>query len=162
MKPAPLILAALVLASLFLTAGLFTSAILGMFPTTSTRPAKLRALTLPRNTGTTSDQSCSIQTAIPMKLIRHGAPGREIPGLLRNDGRRIDASSFGSDCDEAFFNGNGLERLAEWAKVNAALAPVVAPDVRLGPCIARPSKIVCVGLNYPDPGTQRQTARAFA
>ena len=97
-----------------------------------------------------------------MKLIRHGAPGREIPGLLRNDGRRIDASTFGSDYDEAFFIGDGLERLAEWAKDNAASAPVVAPSVRLGPCIARPSKIVCVGLNYPDSGTQRQTALAFA
>jgi len=85
-----------------------------------------------------------------MKLIRHGAPDHGTPGLLLNDGRRIDASGFGSDYNEAFFGGDGLERLAEWAKANAASAPVVAPSVRLGPCIARPSKIVCVGLNYSD------------
>jgi hypothetical protein len=51
-----------------------------------------------------------------MKLIRHGAPDHEIPGLLLNDGRRIDASGFGSDYDEAFFGGDGLERLAQWAE----------------------------------------------
>ena len=85
-----------------------------------------------------------------MKLIRHGAPDHEFPGLLLDDGRRIDASGFGSDFDEAFFGGDGLERLAEWAKANASSAPLVAPGVRLGPCIARPSKIVCVGLNYSD------------
>ena len=85
-----------------------------------------------------------------MKLIRYGAPGHEIPGLLLDDGRRLDASGFGSDYDEAFFGGDGLERLAAWAKANAASAPVVVPGARLGPCIARPSKIVCVGLNYAD------------
>jgi len=85
-----------------------------------------------------------------MKLIRYGALGHEIPGLMLDDGRRIDASGFGSDYDEIFFGGDGLERLAAWAKANAASAPVVAPGIRLGPCVARPSKIVCVGLNYAD------------
>lgn len=85
-----------------------------------------------------------------MKLIRYGALGHEIPGILLDDGRRIDASGFGSDYDESFFSGDGLERLAAWAKANAASAPVVAPGIRLGPCVARPSKIVCVGLNYTD------------
>ena len=66
------------------------------------------------------------------------------------DGRRIDASAFGSDYDERFFGGDGLERLATWASANAASAPVVDASVRLGPCIVRPSKIVCVGLNYSD------------
>jgi 2-keto-4-pentenoate hydratase/2-oxohepta-3-ene-1,7-dioic acid hydratase in catechol pathway len=85
-----------------------------------------------------------------MKLIRFGSPHQEKPGLQLDDGRRIDASAFGSDYDEAFFGGDGLERLAAWAKANAATAPTVDPSVRLGPCIARPSKIVCVGLNYAD------------
>ena len=85
-----------------------------------------------------------------MKLIRFGTAHHELPGLILDDGRRIDASAFGSDYDEAFFGGDGLERLALWAKANAATAPVVAENVRLGPCIARPSKIVCVGLNYAD------------
>jgi 2,4-didehydro-3-deoxy-L-rhamnonate hydrolase len=85
-----------------------------------------------------------------MKLIRFGIPGQERPGLIMEDGRRIDASAFGSDYDEAFLGGDGLERLAEWAKANTDTAPTVGDDVRLGPCIARPSKIVCVGLNYAD------------
>jgi len=85
-----------------------------------------------------------------MKLIRFGTIGAERPGLLLEDGRRIDASGIGSDYDEAFFGGDGLERLAVWAKENASSAPVVGSDVRLGSCIARPSKIVCIGLNYAD------------
>ena len=85
-----------------------------------------------------------------MKLIRFGAPDHEQPGLILDDGRRIDASAFGSDYDEKFFGGDGLARLASWASANAASAPTVDASVRLGPCIARPSKIVCIGLNYAD------------
>lgn len=85
-----------------------------------------------------------------MKLIRFGEPGVEKPGLLLADGRRIDASGFGQDYDEAFFGGDGLQRLAIWAEANAATAPVVAESVRLGPPLSRPSKIVCIGLNYAD------------
>jgi len=85
-----------------------------------------------------------------MKLIRFGNPGAEKPGLQLADGKRIDASAFGSDYDEQFFSGDGLERLAAWAAANAGAAPEVPAGTRLGPCIARPSKIVCVGLNYAD------------
>jgi 2-keto-4-pentenoate hydratase/2-oxohepta-3-ene-1,7-dioic acid hydratase in catechol pathway len=85
-----------------------------------------------------------------MKLIRFGSPDHEKPGVLLDDGRRIDVSAFGADYDEGFFGGDGLQRLAAWVKVNAAMAPTVDESVRLGPCIARPSKIVCVGLNYTD------------
>src|SRR5216117_2643331 len=90
-----------------------------------------------------------------MKLIRFGEPGRERPGLILSDGRRIDASGFaggggGADYDEAFFGSGGLERLARWLADVGGAAPVVATDVRLGPPIGRPSKIVCVGLNYRD------------
>ena len=85
-----------------------------------------------------------------MKLIRFGNPGAEKPGLQLADGRRIDASAFGSDYDEAFFGGDGLARLAAWSEANAAAAPVVEPGTRLGSCVARPSKIVCIGLNYAD------------
>jgi len=85
-----------------------------------------------------------------MKLIRFGTPGNEKPGIILDDGLRIDASAFGSDYDEAFFGGDGLARLAAWSERNAASAPTVAASERLGPCIARPSKIVCIGLNYAD------------
>ena len=85
-----------------------------------------------------------------MKLIRFGEPGREKPGLQLEDGTRVDASAIGSDYDEAFFGGNGLARLREWSAANAARAPRVAPGTRLGPPVTRPSKIVCIGLNYRD------------
>ena len=85
-----------------------------------------------------------------MKLIRFGNPGQEKPGLILDDGRRIDASGFGEDYNEAFFGGDGLERLAAWAVEKADSAPVVDAAVRLGPPLTRPSKIVCIGLNYAD------------
>jgi 2-keto-4-pentenoate hydratase/2-oxohepta-3-ene-1,7-dioic acid hydratase in catechol pathway len=85
-----------------------------------------------------------------MKLIRFGPPGRERPGLILPDGRRIDASGCADDYDEAFFGSDGLERLVRWLAHDGAAAPVVPDDVRLGPPICRPSKIVCVGLNYRD------------
>lgn len=85
-----------------------------------------------------------------MKLIRFGAPGAEKPGLVLEDGTRIDASGFGEDWDERFFGGDGLARLRAWSARDAARAPRVSPGERLGPAIARPSKIVCIGLNYVD------------
>src|SRR5919202_2608830 len=85
-----------------------------------------------------------------MKLIRFGEPGRERPGLVLPDGRRIDASAFGADYDEAFFAGDGPARLERWLEREGARAPTVAADVRLGPPVARPGKIVCIGLNFRD------------
>src|SRR6058998_1147184 len=88
-----------------------------------------------------------------MKLIRFGAPARERPGAILPDGRRIDASGFAgesADYDEAFFASDGLERLAQWVVQEGRGAPVVPDGVRLGPPLSRPSKIVCVGLNYRD------------
>jgi 2,4-diketo-3-deoxy-L-fuconate hydrolase len=85
-----------------------------------------------------------------MKLIRFGAPGAERPGLQLGDGTRVDASGFGEDWDERFFGGDGLARLAAWAERHAARAPRIPDGARLGPCIGRPSKIVCIGLNYAD------------
>jgi 2,4-diketo-3-deoxy-L-fuconate hydrolase len=85
-----------------------------------------------------------------MKLIRFGQPGAERPGLLLADGRRIDASGFGGDYDEAFFGGDGLLRLAEWLANAGPKAPVASDQERLGPPLCRPSKIVCIGLNYRD------------
>ncbi len=83
-----------------------------------------------------------------MRLIRFGERDRERPGVLLPDGRRIDASAFGEDWNEAFFGGDGVARLERWVAEHAPRCPTVAEGVRLGPCIARPSKIVCIGLNY--------------
>jgi 2,4-diketo-3-deoxy-L-fuconate hydrolase len=85
-----------------------------------------------------------------MKLIRFGEPGKEKPGVLLKDGTRIDASGLGSDYSEAFLAGGGLKQLESWLQKNASSAPKVASSVRLGPPVTRPSKIVCIGLNYRD------------
>ena len=74
-----------------------------------------------------------------MKLIRFGERGREKPGLLLDGGVRVDVSEAFRDYDEAFFAGGGLADLEEWARAQAATAPRVDADVRLGPPVARPS-----------------------
>lgn len=83
-----------------------------------------------------------------MKLIRFGEAGRERPGVILDGERRVDTSGFGADYDEAFWGGGGLQKLAAWVKENGSRAPRVESGVRLGAPIARPSKIVCIGLNY--------------
>ncbi|GEO03554.1 2-hydroxyhepta-2,4-diene-1,7-dioate isomerase [Adhaeribacter aerolatus] len=93
-----------------------------------------------------------------MKLIRFGQPGREKPGLLLSDGRRLDASAFGEDYTEEFFQNNGLARLAAWLEQNQASAPLVSAEERLGPPIARPGKIICIGLNYSDHAAESNMA----
>ena len=83
-----------------------------------------------------------------MKLIRFGINGQEKPGLELADGSRIDVSAFGEDYNEFFFGSDGINRLAEWLNHNESQCPKIARDIRLGSPIDRPSKIVCVGLNY--------------
>ena len=83
-----------------------------------------------------------------MKLIRFGAVGNEKPGLQLENGSRIDVSDFGSDYNEDFFGNNGIEKLKDWLKENQNNCPEIKNNVRLGAPLARPSKIVCVGLNY--------------
>ena len=83
-----------------------------------------------------------------MKLIRFGLANKEKPGIELSDGTRIDVSAFGEDYDEFFFGSNGIKRLTEWLSVNKSNCPIIGEEIRLGPPIDRPSKIVCVGLNY--------------
>lgn len=83
-----------------------------------------------------------------MQLIRYGAPGAEKPGIIDANGQRRDVSAFGQDYDEAFFGADGLNRLQQWLRDHLADCPVIDENERLGPPICRPSKIVCVGLNY--------------
>lgn len=85
-----------------------------------------------------------------MKLIRFGEPGAERPGLLLGDGTRVDASAAVAEYDEKFFGNAGLESLAAWAEKNGPQAPRVAPSTRWGSVVSRPSKIICIGLNYRD------------
>jgi 2-keto-4-pentenoate hydratase/2-oxohepta-3-ene-1,7-dioic acid hydratase in catechol pathway len=85
-----------------------------------------------------------------MKLIRTGPAGREKPGVLLPDGSRVDVSDFAGDFDEAFFGGDGLTLLRRWMSAGSIDARRLDPAERLGPAIARPSKIVCIGLNFRD------------
>jgi len=82
-----------------------------------------------------------------MKLIRFGAVGHEVPGVMDEQGDRWDVSAFGQDFDEHFFGDEGPKRLQEWIKEQKEL-PKVSKAVRFAPPIVRPSKIICVGLNY--------------
>ena len=89
-----------------------------------------------------------------MKLIRHGSLEQEKTGIVLND-KYYDTSAFGQDYNEAFFAGGGLEKLAAFVEQNKAPGggtrlPQVPAGARLGSPIARPSKIVCIGLNYAD------------
>lgn len=93
-----------------------------------------------------------------MKLIRFGEPNKEKPGVLLDDHVRLDVSGFGSDYDEEFFGTGGLARLRQWLDDHAANAPKLNPSVRLGPPICRPSKIVCVGLNFRDHAAESKMA----
>lgn len=83
-----------------------------------------------------------------MKLIRFGEAGREEPGVLLPDGRRIDASGEFTDYDEGFFAMGGIESLQEWIADGCPGGSEVDPMARLGPCVSRPSKLVCIGKNY--------------
>ena len=83
-----------------------------------------------------------------MKLIRFGEAGKEKPGILIGE-KRYDVSSLVKDYNEDFFQENGLENLRKALAANHSF-PMVDDNIRLGSPIARPSKIVCIGLNYAD------------
>ena len=83
-----------------------------------------------------------------MKLIRFGTAGKEKPGVQLENGTRIDVSAFGQDYDESFFSDDSIEQLKTWVENNKNECPVIDKSTRLGAPLCRPSKIVCVGLNY--------------
>ena len=86
-----------------------------------------------------------------MKLLRFGAPGTEKPGVLDAEGRVRDLSAHITD-----IAGDTLlpERMAELRALDISTLPVVAgtpqEDLRLGPCVGRTGKFICIGLNYAD------------
>ncbi|MFZ2000017.1 MAG: fumarylacetoacetate hydrolase family protein [Candidatus Sulfotelmatobacter sp.] len=85
-----------------------------------------------------------------MRLIRFGRQGREKPGVLL-DGKRKDLSAYFQDWNSTFFAESGLERLSTLLKTDEARRlPEVSELDRWGAPVARPGKIVCVGLNFSD------------
>ena len=84
-----------------------------------------------------------------MKLFRFGEKDQEKPGVVFQN-KKLDVSAFGEDYNEQFFQNNGLDRLEAFVVENEQKLPIVGDNYRLGPPITRPSKIICIGLNYKD------------
>ncbi|QEC69381.1 fumarylacetoacetate hydrolase family protein [Panacibacter ginsenosidivorans] len=84
-----------------------------------------------------------------MKLIRFGELNKEQTGIAIGD-KYYDTSAFGEDYNEHFFEQDGLNRLQKFLDDNQSALPEVPAGTRLGSPVARPSKIVCIGLNYAD------------
>ncbi len=82
-----------------------------------------------------------------MKLLRYGETGYEKPGLMDNNGDIRDLSSVVTD-----ITGEILEdgKLSELKGLDPTTLPLVNPDTRLGPCVGKVGKLMCIGLNYAD------------
>src|SRR5918993_2257290 len=85
-----------------------------------------------------------------MKLFRYGTPGAEKPGVVNADGEHCELRGFQYDYDEAFFAGDGLNILASWIESNPGSCIKMDKVGRFGPPVKRPSKLICIGLNYSD------------
>ena len=84
-----------------------------------------------------------------MKLIRFGPANNEKAGVILDE-KYYDVSAMGEDYNERFFETGGLQRLQQFVDGHRDQLPQVAAGTRLGSPVARPSKIVCIGLNYAD------------
>jgi 2-keto-4-pentenoate hydratase/2-oxohepta-3-ene-1,7-dioic acid hydratase in catechol pathway len=84
-----------------------------------------------------------------MKLLRVGAAGGESPALLADDGRLLDLSGVTADMDGRFFAEGGVDRVRA-ALAGGALPELDSAGLRIGAPVARPGKVVCIGLNYRD------------
>jgi 2-keto-4-pentenoate hydratase/2-oxohepta-3-ene-1,7-dioic acid hydratase in catechol pathway len=82
-----------------------------------------------------------------MKLLRYGPAGQEKPGLLDRDGKIRDVSSVVQDIGPETLEPASLQKLRG---IDPASLPAVSGEPRIGPCVGRVPKIVCVGLNYTD------------
>ncbi|TFH88239.1 FAA hydrolase family protein [Billgrantia azerbaijanica] len=82
-----------------------------------------------------------------MKLLRFGPAGHEKPGLLDGDGVIRDLSAH---LDDLAGHHLGRSALRELASLDPARLPAVSGDTRLGPCVGRVGKFICIGLNYSD------------
>jgi len=84
-----------------------------------------------------------------MKLIRYGEPGKEKPAVIIG-GEYYDTSALIEDYNEKFFESGGLDLLQKFIEEKSHQLPKISKDIRLGSPVARPSKIICIGLNYAD------------
>jgi len=85
-----------------------------------------------------------------MRLIRFGPPGRERAGILTPDGTRRDCSAHFEDWNADFLGTDGLRRLEVLLEEEADALPSIPSEARWGACVARPGKVLAIGLNYRD------------
>jgi len=82
-----------------------------------------------------------------MKLVRYGAPGREKPGIIGDDGKIRDLSRIVKDIDGEMLKSGGLAKIR---KVNLKRMKPVSGKPRLGPCVGNVRNFIAIGLNYAD------------
>jgi 2,4-didehydro-3-deoxy-L-rhamnonate hydrolase len=85
-----------------------------------------------------------------MRLFRYGPQGKEKPGIADHSNVHWDISALGKDFDENFFESGAIHDLNEWLRDNQHQCKRLDKVERFGPAIVRPSKIVCIGLNFSD------------
>ncbi len=86
-----------------------------------------------------------------MRLIRFGPFGKEKPGILTADGQRRDLSAHFADWNAMFFSDAGMDRLVKlFGSRPVADLPLVSEKERWGAPVARPGKVICIGLNFSD------------
>lgn len=85
-----------------------------------------------------------------MKLARFGAFGEEIPGVITEEEEWLDLSSVFADWNSDFFSGRGMDELEAVLHERHHELPRIDKATRIGAPIARPGKVLCVGLNYSD------------
>ena len=83
-----------------------------------------------------------------MKLFRFEKSGSVGLGMVDLQGKNIDISASGMDLTEGFFEANGIEKLAAWISEHGNSCSEIASEINYLSCVGRPSKIICVGLNY--------------
>ena len=82
-----------------------------------------------------------------MKLLRFGSPGKEKPGLLDDSGTIRDISRLVGDISGETLLPENLEKLRN---TDTSSLPEVNDETRLGTCIGKIGKFICIGLNYSD------------
>jgi 2,4-diketo-3-deoxy-L-fuconate hydrolase len=90
-----------------------------------------------------------------MRLFRFTDKGKTGQGIEQH-GNYHSVSSFGEDFNENFFENNGVARLKAWFALNEKNCPVLTNEIQYLSCISRPSKIICVGLNYAQHAKETQ------
>jgi 2-keto-4-pentenoate hydratase/2-oxohepta-3-ene-1,7-dioic acid hydratase in catechol pathway len=82
-----------------------------------------------------------------VKLLRYGPKGREKPGILDKDGKIRDLSAHVADIAGEVLLPDSLKKLAA---IDPLSLPLATGDLRIGPCVGRVGKFICIGLNYAD------------